>query len=224
MPLYSSRWGNAFGYGQMKWEIKLARVPLRPYLSVRFVGDTGVGGPVSLSESAFIAALGVSTPVWRGAMAWMEAGSAVRYVRTPDGGRASRDLRGGVAFTRTSGRTILSEASGFFHELNADGVFIGRFDNDVLGYVLNRVGYTLPELSPVRIQFFWNANGTFDLKRQAWANFLEQGPGLRLRIRGTPDALSFTASGLRGQYTIVQPDKPSEYRDLRVGLWYAFTR
>jgi hypothetical protein len=224
MPMYSSRWTNAFGYGQIKSELRIPRVPLRPYLSLRFVGDTGAGGPVALSESAFIAGVGVATPVWKGLMGWAEAGAAIRYGRDGGSGRTRRDFRGGAAFARTIGRTLLSEASGFFHELNADAVFISRFDSDMLGYVQNRIGYTLPETAPLRLQFFWNANATFDVKHQAWANFAEQGPGLRLRVRGTPDALAFTASSLRGQYTIPQPDKPATYRDMRVGVWYAFTR
>ena len=58
-PLYSSRWSDLFGYGQMKTEIKIGKLPFRPYASVRFVGDarrtTGGVSPQSLSESAFIA-------------------------------------------------------------------------------------------------------------------------------------------------------------------------
>jgi hypothetical protein len=222
-PVWSSRWGNAFGYGQVKSELRVTNLPIRPYVSLRFVGDTGAGSPVSLSESSFIAAAGVATPVWKGITGWAEAGSAIRYTRRGDTGRFVQDYRGGVAFARTFGRTILSEASGLFHEVNADGVFISRFDNDLLGYVQNRIGYTLPDVSPVRLQFFWNANATVDVKRQSWANFIEHGPGLRLRIRGTPDALAFTASSLRGRYTNAQPDTNPAYRDIRVGLWYAVT-
>ena len=38
-PLYSSRWHDLFGYGQLKTEIRLKKLPFRPYASVRFVGD-----------------------------------------------------------------------------------------------------------------------------------------------------------------------------------------
>src|SRR3984957_16980817 len=36
-PLFSSRWHDVFGYGQIKTELKLGRLPIRPYVSVRFV-------------------------------------------------------------------------------------------------------------------------------------------------------------------------------------------
>ena len=59
-PMFSSRWKDLFGYGQMKSEIKLGNLPIRPYFSVRFVGDTRVRTdtyPIqSLSESSFIIA------------------------------------------------------------------------------------------------------------------------------------------------------------------------
>jgi tetratricopeptide (TPR) repeat protein len=223
-PVWSSRWGNAFGYGQVRTELRLTGLRVRPYLSVRFVGDTGLASPVSLSESSFIAGAGVTVPLTRGLTAWAEVGSAVRYTRNAESGRFLPDYRGGLAYARTFGRTILSEASGFFHELNADAVFISRFGNDVLGYVQNRTGYTLPDTAPVRLQFFWNANATLDVKRERWANFTEHGPGVRMRLRGTPDALSFTASGLRGRYSIADPQAAVGFRDLRVGLWYAFSR
>ena len=38
--MYSSRWEDLFGYAQVKTEMRLPRVPfLRPYLSVRLLGD-----------------------------------------------------------------------------------------------------------------------------------------------------------------------------------------
>ena len=38
-PFFSSRWNDAFGYGQVKTEFRLGQPPIRPYLSIRFVGD-----------------------------------------------------------------------------------------------------------------------------------------------------------------------------------------
>ena len=59
-PMYSSRWKDIFSYGQVKTELRIG--PVRPYASVRFVGDTRgkTGGPLPqyLSESAFIVAAG----------------------------------------------------------------------------------------------------------------------------------------------------------------------
>jgi tetratricopeptide (TPR) repeat protein len=44
-PLYSSRWSDLFGYGQVKTDIRLAKMPFRPYASVRYMGDaTGLSG------------------------------------------------------------------------------------------------------------------------------------------------------------------------------------
>ena len=68
-PLFSTRWHDIFGYGQIKTELKLGRLPIRPYVSVRFVGDTrgtigpttGNAAPQYLSESSFIFGAGVAT-------------------------------------------------------------------------------------------------------------------------------------------------------------------
>ena len=38
-PVFSSRWHDVFGYGQIKTELKLGSLPIRPYLSVRLDGD-----------------------------------------------------------------------------------------------------------------------------------------------------------------------------------------
>ena len=83
-PLLSSRWGDLFGYGQVKTDLRVKRLPLHPYASVRLAGDvrrTASGpAPESLSENAFIAALGVATDTWRGATVWFEAGVATGYL------------------------------------------------------------------------------------------------------------------------------------------------
>ncbi len=68
-PFYSSRWHDAFGYGQVKTEIKLGNLPIRPYISMRFVGDVRgtIGSTLSnpapqyLSESSIIFGVGVTT-------------------------------------------------------------------------------------------------------------------------------------------------------------------
>ena len=38
-PLFSTRWHDQFGYAQVKTELR-SRFPIKPYVSVRFVGDT----------------------------------------------------------------------------------------------------------------------------------------------------------------------------------------
>jgi Tfp pilus assembly protein PilF len=61
-PVFSTRWHDLFSYGQVKTEIRTG-LPIRPYLSVRFVGDTRqtIGAaPQYLSESAIIVGVGVA--------------------------------------------------------------------------------------------------------------------------------------------------------------------
>jgi Tfp pilus assembly protein PilF len=228
-PFYSSRWHDMFSYGQIKTEIKLGKLPLRAYLSTRFVGDTRqtTGGalPQYLSESSFIVGAGVASRYWHGVMAWAEAGEAISYLgKRPGAGEMMPDYRGGVAFARGWGHSIRSEKPGLFFETNADGVFISRFGNDFLTSSQNRVGFTPPSIAGMRWQLFMNANVTMDDKRQAWANFAEAGPGIRFRWPWMPQSLLFSVSLLRGAYTIPQDGlrKPNFY-DLRAGFWYAFT-
>jgi tetratricopeptide (TPR) repeat protein len=229
-PFYSSRWHDVFSYGQIKTEFKIGNLPLRPYLSTRFVGDTRrtTGGalPQYLSESAFIIGAGVSTRYWHGIMAWGEAGRAVSYLPKTSGKRVTPDYRGGVAFARGWGHHIRSEKPGMFFETNADGVFISRFGDDFLAYSQNRVGFTprvFENLRDLRLQVFWNANLTMDSKRQAWANFAEFGPGVRFRFAGMPPSLMFSINVARGAYTMPQDQQRPNFYDIRVGFWYAVT-
>ncbi len=222
-PLFSTRWHDLFDYGQMKTEMKLDWTTLfRPYLSVRFVGDTreslpGTGPtPLYLSESAFIVAAGVASRMWHGAMAWGEAGESMGYLS----GHVVPDYRGGVTFSRARGENIFSKERGFFYETNDDIVYVSRFDKDTLGYTQNRVGFT-PVTLPLQTQFFWNFNLTGDLKRQTWASFAETGPGIRFHWAGTPQPLTLSVSALRGVY-LINKDNPHgpNFNDVRVGVWY----
>jgi hypothetical protein len=173
-------------------------------------------------------AAGVATRYWHGVMAWGEAGEAISYLGRHAGvGAMIPDYRGGVAFARGWGHHIRSEKPGFFFETNADGVFVSRFGNDFLTYSQNRAGFTPPAfnwLGGLRTQFFINGNFTMDDKRQAWANFVEAGPGIRFRWPFMPPSLMFSVNVLRGAYTLPQygARKPNFY-DLRAGFWYAFT-
>lgn len=222
-PFYSSRWKDVFSYAQVKTEVRIGSLPVRPYVSLRFVGDTRqtIGGalPQYLSESSFILGLGAATRPWHGVMAWGEAGSAISYVNH----HMLPDYRGGVSWSRFRGRGISSETPGFFFESNADGVFVSRFGDDILAYSQNRFGYT-PALGDLQTQILWNSNFTTDLKRQYWANFVEMGPGVRFRWASMPPSLLFSVNLLRGVYTINQgnPRRPNFY-DVRAGFWYAIT-
>ena len=231
-PFYSSRWHDVFSYGQVKTDVRIGKLPFRPYLSARFVGDTrqttGEILPQYLSESSLIFAAGVASNYWHGLMAWAEAGTAVSYLGgRKDVGKAIPDYRGGVAFSKGFGRLLGSESRGAFFETNVDGVFVSRFQNDMLLYWQNRLGYTLAPVSALggfQIQFFWNQNLTADSGGQYWANYAESGPGVRFRWQGMPKSLVFTANYMRGNY-LVNEGNPgaSNFTDVRTGFWYAFT-
>ena len=227
LPFYSSRWNDLFSYGQAKAEYRLGNLPFRPYLSVRFVGDTrGTATQTPgvtawpLSEKSFLVGLGVATRYWHHAMAWAEAGAAIRYTSGAQPGFRTQDYRGGVSYGRGVGHLLGSEAPGWFAETHDDGVFVSRFGNDVLAYSQNQIGYTARPFAGLRAQFYCDANLTVDDERQAWANSAEIGPGLRFRWAALPPALVFSVNALRGVY--LQTGKP--FNDVRVGFWYALTR
>ena len=231
-PFYSSRWKDAFGYGQVKTEFKLGDLPVRPYVSARFVGDlkettpTSVG-PQYLSETSVIFGVGLAVKPWRGFSEWFEAGEAVKYLsQRKDVGAMIPDYRGGVSYARGFGRA-LGGSHGWFAETNDDGIFISRFHNDLLLYSQNRTGYTMSalEATGLQSQLYWNYNATLDRSGQYWANFVETGPGMRFRCTALPKSMLFSVSYLRGVYLINEgnPRRPN-YFDLRAGIWYAFTR
>ena len=223
-PLYSSRWHDVFGYGQLKTELRMKKFPLHPYASLRFVGDerrtTGGISPENLSESSFITGLGVSTDAWHGAMGWFEAGITNSYLN----GTHLQDYRGGLSYSRTIGASLVAEHGGWFAETTADSVFVSRFDNDLLNYSQVKTGYT-SALGAFKIQVFWSNNLTFDVQRQYWANFIETGPGFRFRPPGAPKSLAITVGGVRGAYLRNEenPNRPNFF-DFRAGVWYAFTK
>jgi Flp pilus assembly protein TadD len=222
-PMFSTRWRDLFVYGQVKTEIR-TRFAVRPYVSLRFIGDTrrtlapetisGVS-PQYLSESSFILGVGLRTRTWRGVMAWGEAGSAMSYLT----GHVTPDYRAGVSVVRGAGRPMGSEAAGWFADTTIDGVFISRFGNDFLMYQQGRLGYTTA-LGTSQTQFYWNANLTVDGSRQAWANFVEAGPGLRFAGAFLPQHMYCTINLLRGMYLV---GGKASYNDFRAGFWYAVT-
>jgi len=223
-PLFSSRWGDVFGYGQVKTELRLKKLPFHLYGSVRLAGDvrrksSGVD-PQNLSESAFILALGVASNPWHGATGWFEAGTMIGYLN----GQMSQDYRGGVTYTKTRGSALGSENTGWFAETTDDSVYISRFDRDLINYSQNKTGYTTSLLG-VRAQAFWNNNITMDVKKQYWANTVETGPGFRFLPPHMPPAMNVTVSAVRGIYlrNAGNPRGPN-FIDFRVGVWYAFTR
>jgi Flp pilus assembly protein TadD len=235
-PFFSTRWHDAFGYGQVKTELRLGHLPIRPYLSIRLDGDlkgnigptAGSINPQYLSESSLIFAVGAATTPWRGINGWFEAGESVNYLPSrTDEGRIIPDYRGGISGSKGFGH-LMNSSKGLYFETNNDMVFVSRFQDDLLFYSQNRGGYTFAALEGFggfQSQLYWNVNATGDRLRQYWANFAETGPGLRFRFRDLPKSLLFSVNFLRGAY-LVNLDNPRRpnFFDLRVGLWYAFTR
>jgi len=232
MPFYSSRWKDAFGYAQFKTEVRLGKLPIRPYISVRFAGDArrtiGSVAPQYLSESSFVFGVGLRTLRKNGVMAWVEAGSDVSYLdRNDRHARMVPDYRAGVSFAKTFGSALGGEAPGVFFNTNDDGVFMSRFDNAILGYSQNRLGYTPPAveaLGGLETQIYWNGAFTVDSKQQHWTNFAEFGPGFRFRWKPLPASMVFSIDLLRGVYLLKHGPRGPNYNDIRIGVWYAFTK
>jgi len=224
-PTFSTRWHDAFGYAQMKTELRTG-LGVRPYLSVRFVGDSrqtmAMAGapPQYLSESSVILGLGLATTPWHGLIGWGEAGRAYNYLTH----RMIPDYRGGLSLARGAGHSLRAESPGWFADVALDGVFLSRFENDVLFYNQARFGYTAGP-NAFRLQIYGNANLTADDQRQYWANFGEAGLGIRLAGSFLPQSMYFKFDALRGVYLINDgnPRRPNFY-DFRAGFWYAFTR
>ncbi|HLK46630.1 MAG TPA: tetratricopeptide repeat protein [Bryobacteraceae bacterium] len=220
-PVFSTRWHDLFSYGQVKTDMRTG-LPIRPYVSMRFVGDTrqtiGAAAPQYLSESSFILGIGIATTPWHGIMGWAEAGSAMSYLT----GHMLPDYRGGLSMTRNFGATLDGEYSGWFVGSSTDAVFLSRFNNDFLFYQQTRLGYAIgPGL--LRAQLHWNVNLTADSKRQRWANFIEVGPGIRFRLSFLPPSMFVSFDTLSGGYLIHESGNRPNFRDFRAGLWYAFT-
>ena len=226
-PLFSTRWHDQFGYAQIKTELR-SSLPVKPYVSLRFVGDTRetIGttvlgaAPQYLSESSFIVAAGLRTDPWHGMTGWFEAGSSMSYLT----GHKLPDFRGGLSAMRSRGKILTGEGAGGFADTTLDAIFVSRFGNDSLMYSQSRIGYTLGPKA-LRAQLYWNGNLTLDVQRQYWANFLETGPGVRWSMAGMPTGMYATVNLMRGAYLVNagNPRGPN-YNDLRVGVWYAFTR
>ena len=216
-PLYSSRWSDLFSYGQIKTEWR-SKLKIRPYVSTRFIGDSrgniGEISPQYLSESSFIVGVGVATVPWHGITGWAEAGSAISYMT----GHMLPDYRGGVSMARAFGARLVSDSSGWFAASDTDGVFVSRFGNDSLAYEQARFGYALGPRQ-LRAQLYWNGNLTVDAQQQAWANFGETGPGVRIHTAFMPPPVFLTVNVMQGMYLTTG----ARFTDLRLGMWYAFT-
>jgi len=207
LPMYSTRWHGAFVYGQAKFEMNPGWKWVRPYVSLRFVGDSGRrNAPAPLSERAITPAIGVSTRTVAGVTGWLEFGSQDRRL----------DTRAGVFQTRAWGRALGAETPGAFFSTANEANYAQRFSNALLLRTENRAGWTFGRVQAGGVAIV----GTSTL-RDYWANFAEAGPSLRFRL---PFRVTLSADAVRGRHlSRVNLAGRASYYDLRIGLWYAFT-
>ena len=234
-PVYSTRWDDIFAYAQAKVELQLKHSWVHPYLSVRLVGDSRGAvdlanyGPQYLSERSIIAAVGVATKPFYGGTAWFEAGESLRFNPTQtDTGRMLPDYRGGLSFVKGFGHPLAGTSHGLFAETNDDGIYVSRFSKDTLLYSQNRAGITLRQMEGVagfHLQFYWNGNATVDMLGQYWANYAETGPGMKFKFEHFRAPMIFSVNLVRGAYltNVDNPRRPN-FNDVRIGVWYAFSR
>ncbi len=211
LPMYSTRWQSAFAYGQARMEFRLGKLPVRPYLSMRFAHDAWArNAPGPLSERAITPAAGIVTKPWRRVTFWGEAGGNVGNIQ-------GKDFRAGAAHARGFGQLLGGETSGAFYLTENAVNYASRFDNNVMFSSQNRFGYTLG-----RIQAGWLFAAGTDTRREYWANYWEFGPTLRARIPGMPKNMYLNVDLVQGWnfYNQYNP-RPAAYRDLRIGVWFA---
>lgn len=234
IPFYSSRWQGAFAYGQAKIQRRVPWLPVTPYLSFRFVGDSAGGRqaakallPLYLSEKSLIAAAGASRVLHPTTFAWFEAGRSWAYGEQRFYEERWRwDARGGVSLLKGWGRLLGGREAGVFHELNLDGVYASRFRHNMLVYAQNRTGYTfapLPGGTQAQVYAAWNA--TRDWRGEYWGNFAEAGAGIRVMSPSLPQGMSWRAEFVRGAH-LRNESNPwgANYWDFRTGIWYARTK
>ncbi len=234
IPFYSSRWQGAFAYGQAKIQRRIPWLPVTPYLSLRFVGDSAGGRqaakavlPLYLSEKSLIAAAGASRVLHPTTFAWFEAGRSWAYGQQrfyED--RWRWDARGGLSTLKGWGRLLGGREAGLFHEVNLDGVYASRFRHNMLVYAQNRTGYTFaPSFGGTQAQVYAVWNATIDRRGEYWGNFVEAGAGIRVMSPSLPRGMSWRAEFVRGAHLRNEsnPWGPN-YWDFRTGIWYARTK
>jgi tetratricopeptide (TPR) repeat protein len=217
LPLLSSRFDTAFGYGQIKTEWNAGKLPFRPYVSLRFEVDsttrTGGANPLVLSADGVVASVGIIRAVNSHTWLWAEAGNALSEAT-----RSSQpDYRGGLAFTDVWGARLFGNQGGRFFDTNFDTVYLSRVNRDTIGYLQTKTGYQLPRWRGWRHQAFFAANVVADRQRNVYNNFVEAGPAYRFALTRYKQVWAYAAY-LHGVYTL--PGK-SNYNDLRLVVWWA---
>ena len=233
VPFYSSRWQDAFLYGQIRGEYRLKSGRVVPYLSLRMVGDARgkqaapwAISPQYLSETSVIAGGGLLWRIRPNLSAWGEAGQSFSYLgRRDDGAFSKPDYRGGLSWLKGWGELLGSGEAGWFAETGLDPVYASRFNHDLFLYSQTRIGYTLaPGSNGLQVQLLMHWNVSVDRNREWWANVAEAGPGVRLKVPGLPAGMTVRAELLRGAHlqNRYNPLRPN-YWDFRTGVWFAYS-
>ena len=210
-PMFSTRWHDLFGYGQVKTEIKLGHLPIHPYLSTRFIGDARGSCVVAAKRPASAIPLGELLYFWRGRryqshprhhrMVRGRHRSLVILITRNDVGAAIPDYRGGVSYAKGFGH--LSEC------------FQGSVLRNQRG---RRFCQPFPErpdvlhAEPCRLHFCangkaWEVSSPAVLERQCHhrppASILGElrrdGAGVRFRFRDLPKSMLFSLNFVRGR-------------------------
>jgi len=230
MPFWSTRFDSAFGYGQIKTEWRNPRLPFRPYLSMRMIGDsrtrTGGARPQILSDDGVVVAAGLQARLHRNVFVWGEAGNAISGLGERPRGlqRSEPDYRGGIAFAMTWGPGLFSDERGRFVETTLDFVYLSRFGHNGIAYAQTKAGYQLPKISGVFQQPFLAVNLVHDVRGDYFNHLAEFGPGYRVGLEKFKSFNVYLAA-LRGVYTSqgsrMQRTGRPNYWDIRLVFWYA---
>lgn len=230
-PFISSRWNDVFGYGQLKTEYRIPGLPFKPYLSLRFIGDTRTrtGGalPQIYSEEGVIASAGLVGRVYKNLFAWGEAGNQITFLRNrpPGLNRSTPDYRGGLSYGQVLGPKLFSKEPGGFADVTNDAVYLSRYDHNAIFFTQTKYGYQFRPWKGFSHQPFLAANVLADARGDYYNNFAEVGPGYRFGFIKFSRMNAYVAL-IRGAFTTqgrraINSNRGPNYWDLRVMIWYA---
>ena len=156
-------------------------------------------------------------------------GEALIYYETPTQRRRFMpDYRGGVSYARGLWEPVGPRAR---TDASPKAIWMAssssRFGNDSLLYSQNRAGYTLRSAESRRLTQRARFCGMRTLPPTHSANIgptmSRPAPGARFRFDNSPVLFSVSRCAARITVNEFNPRRPN-YTELRVGVWYAFTR
>lgn len=205
-------------------------VPIDFYVSGQVTRDTASRGYVGLalpkiySDNYAVFGAGLRAKLWKRLDLFAQAGPALNLL--DDGkDRTALDVRAGAMFfteTRDCAPPPEKGVRARFlpcAEVYAEGIYVSRFDNDIIGYGRPRAAAGLLLTGPVLWQIVAEGRVGKDTNNDYWNNFADAGGGPRVRLLAPfRFDLLFTASG--GTYfgLVNRDPAPSQltYADLRV--------